>query len=178
MFYKKAVLKNFAHSQESTCVGIRAWCLIKMQATGVFCEHWEIFKNTYFEEHLRTAASEIFTWTFPCMNKQHRKWRRRFLKNKTKHKPFKNSAIWKKLVFSWWLYHCAFRFFFNSVRRHLPYIIKIFWKSLTNEPGPIHKLFNYTVHFVLITWTSELGNAVLYHLYCITNTKFVAHRCI
>ena len=22
------------------------------------CEYWEIFKNTYFEEHLRTAASE------------------------------------------------------------------------------------------------------------------------
>ena len=43
-------------------------CLIKLQAfrpttllqrdsTGVFCEICEIFKITYFEEHLRTAAS-------------------------------------------------------------------------------------------------------------------------
>ena len=23
------------------------------------CEYWEIFKNTYFEEHLHTAASEV-----------------------------------------------------------------------------------------------------------------------
>ena len=23
------------------------------------CEYWEISKNTYFEEHLRTAASEV-----------------------------------------------------------------------------------------------------------------------
>ena len=25
------------------------------------CEYWEIFKNTYFEEHLRTAASEVYS---------------------------------------------------------------------------------------------------------------------
>ena len=30
-----------------------------MTLTQMFsCEYWEIFKNTYFEEHLRTAAAE------------------------------------------------------------------------------------------------------------------------
>ena len=28
--------------------------------TGVFCETCEIFKNTYFEEHLRKTASTEF----------------------------------------------------------------------------------------------------------------------
>ena len=48
------------------------WCLlfIKLQAflltpTQVFsCEYCEIFKNTYLEEHLRSAAS-----TGPCLMK-------------------------------------------------------------------------------------------------------------
>ena len=32
--------------------------LLKRDASaGVFCEYCEIFKNTYFEEHLRMAAS-------------------------------------------------------------------------------------------------------------------------
>ena len=72
-------LKISQYSQENICVGISF--LIKMQAfrapallkwdsnTGVFCKHWEIFKNTYFEEHLQTAASDSFTWTFSYMNK-------------------------------------------------------------------------------------------------------------
>ena len=102
VFHKKAVLKNFVIFTGKTCVGISF--LIKMLAfrheallksdsnSGVFFEYWEIFNNTYFEEHLWTAASESFTWTFSYMNKWHRKWRRRFLKNKTKQnktkKPF------------------------------------------------------------------------------------------
>ena len=36
---------------------------------GAFCKHWEIFKNTKFEVHLRTAASESSTWTFSYMIK-------------------------------------------------------------------------------------------------------------
>ena len=132
---RKLFLKISQYSQENTCVGISF--LIKMQAfrapallkrdsnTGVFCEHWEIFKNTYFEEHLQTAASESFTWTFFYMNKYHRKWRRHFLKNKTKQKPFENSAIWKKLAFSWFsLLFCFSLFPPLHVRRHFSYIIK------------------------------------------------------
>ena len=68
---RKLFLKISQYSQKNTCVGISF--LIKIQAfrepallkrdltKGVFCEHGEIFKNTYFEEHLRTAASENFT---------------------------------------------------------------------------------------------------------------------
>ena len=67
-------LKISQYSQEKTCAGIslliKIWsfrvpALLKRDSnTSVFCELWEIFKNTYFEEHLRTAASESFpTWT-------------------------------------------------------------------------------------------------------------------
>ena len=144
-FTRKLFLKILQYSQENTCVGISF--LIKMQAfrapallkrdsnTGVFCKHWEIFKNTYFEEHLRTAASEIFSWPFSYMNKEHRKWRRRFLKNRTKQKPFENSAIWKKpCLFMMFFIISFFSFPPLHVRRHLPYIIKKqFWNNLTNE---------------------------------------------
>ena len=63
MFYKK---RRFA--QENTCVGVSF--LIKLQAyeacnfikkdpTQAFsCEIFKIFKNTYFEEHLRAAVSQ------------------------------------------------------------------------------------------------------------------------
>ena len=131
---RKLFLKISQYSQENTCVGISF--LIKMQAfrapallkrdsnTGVFCEHWEIFKNTYFEEHLRTAASESFTWFFPALTND-RKWKRRFLKNKTKQKPFENPAIWKKTYLFMVLFIISF-FSFSPlhVRPHLPYIIK------------------------------------------------------
>ena len=68
MFYKKASIKSFA-----TLTGKQlCWrlFLVKLKAsriatllkrdskTGVFCVNSEIFKNTYFEKHLRTAASE------------------------------------------------------------------------------------------------------------------------
>ena len=130
---RKLFLKISQYSQENTCVGIsflikiqafRAPALLKRDSnTGVFCEHWEIFKNTYFEEHLRTAASEIFTWTFFYMNKQHRKWRRCFLKNKTKQKPIENSAILKKLAFSWCSLSVRFSLFlhFTSDGIYLPW---------------------------------------------------------
>ena len=42
---KKLFLKNSQYLQEKTSVGV------------FFCEYCEIFKNTYFEEHLRTALS-------------------------------------------------------------------------------------------------------------------------
>ena len=55
---KKAVLKNFAVFTENTCVGVFSSALLKRDSnTGVLL--CEIFKNTYFEEHLRTAASEL-----------------------------------------------------------------------------------------------------------------------
>ena len=63
---KKAVLKNFAiFTGKHLC---RSLFFIKLQALQLyqketptqvfFCEYCEIFKNTYFEKHLRTTASE------------------------------------------------------------------------------------------------------------------------
>ena len=54
---KKAVLKNFA----IFIVKILSWSLFfnKVVPAQVFsCEYCKIFKNTNFEEHLPTAASE------------------------------------------------------------------------------------------------------------------------
>ena len=62
---KKLFLKISRYSQDDTCVGISF--LIKSHACNfikkgsqhryIFCEYREIYKNTYFEEHLQTAAS-------------------------------------------------------------------------------------------------------------------------
>ena len=66
VFWKK-VLKILEISQENTCAGV---FLVKLQVFSqqVFkketptqmlsCEVWETLKNTYFEEHLLTTASE------------------------------------------------------------------------------------------------------------------------
>ena len=60
-------LKILQTSQESTCVGdllyevvgIQSASFLKETPTQVLpCEVCETFKNIYFEEHLRTAASE------------------------------------------------------------------------------------------------------------------------
>ena len=48
VLWKKLFLKNLQYSQESS----RPETLLKTS------EYWEIFKNTYFEEHL-TAASDF-----------------------------------------------------------------------------------------------------------------------
>ena len=62
---QKAALKNFGIITEKyLCQSLffdKACNFIKGEAPAqVFsCEYWEIFKDTFFEEHLRTAASEI-----------------------------------------------------------------------------------------------------------------------
>ena len=70
VFYRKAVLKDFA-----IFAGINLrWSLFliklcpqlywKETPTQVFsCEYCEIFKSTYFEKHLRTAAS-AYWWLY------------------------------------------------------------------------------------------------------------------
>ena len=57
------LLKILSYSQEKTCAG--DYFLIKvhtsMRPTQVCSsEYWNIFKNTYFKEHLRTAASVLY----------------------------------------------------------------------------------------------------------------------
>ena len=49
--FEKAVHKSFAIFSGNTCVGARLKSVFNS-------EHCEIFYSTYFEEHLRTAASE------------------------------------------------------------------------------------------------------------------------
>ena len=50
VLYKKVVVKNFIHSNIHRKTPVLE--------TLFNSEHCEIFNSTYFEEHLRTAASE------------------------------------------------------------------------------------------------------------------------
>ena len=54
---EKVFLGISQNSQENTCD--RVSFLIKLQAQVFFCESCDIFKNTYFTEHLWTTA---FGW--------------------------------------------------------------------------------------------------------------------
>ena len=66
VFYKKGVLKNLAKfTGKKLCQSL---FLIKLQdnfikketlAQGFSCEFYEIFKNTFFTEHLQTTASKV-----------------------------------------------------------------------------------------------------------------------
>ena len=68
VFYKKSVLKNFAmfsyrkahvlESQKKKYIPEDLQLHLKKAPTQLLsCEYCEIFKNTYFEEHLQTTAS-------------------------------------------------------------------------------------------------------------------------
>ena len=63
--WKKLFLKLLQHSQENMCwvPSTRvAATLLKRESKQMFsCQYCEIFKKTYFEEHLRTAGSVIFS---------------------------------------------------------------------------------------------------------------------
>ena len=65
MFYKKAALKNFAIiHREHLCWRLEGLQLsLKETSTQVlFCDYCEIFKTTFFEKDLRTAAFLLFQW--------------------------------------------------------------------------------------------------------------------
>ena len=68
MFHKKAILKKFVMFKgKHLCRGLffikvaglqASICIEKGASAQMFsCEYREIYKNTYFVEHLRTAAS-------------------------------------------------------------------------------------------------------------------------
>ena len=74
MFHKKAILKKFLIFKEKhLCWGLffievaglqASNCIKNGASTQIFsCEYREIYKNTYFEEHLGMAAS-AFLETF------------------------------------------------------------------------------------------------------------------
>ena len=54
------MLKSLFHK----VTGLKTYIFIKETPTQVFyCEYCEIFKNTYFKEHLSTNASEEITFS-------------------------------------------------------------------------------------------------------------------
>ena len=57
---EKVFLKISQTSQENTCVGVFFYEVFKKETPTrlLSCEVCETFKNTYFEENLRRAASE------------------------------------------------------------------------------------------------------------------------
>ena len=102
----------------------RPLALLKRDSnTGVFCEHWEIFKSTYFEVHLRTAASESFTWTWTSTNNigSEEDVFSKIKQNKNR----SNTQLYEKTcLFMMFFIISLFSFSPLHVRRHLPYIIK------------------------------------------------------
>ena len=60
MFYKKGFLKHFTiFTEKHLCWPASLQLYLKETPTQVFsCEYYEIVKNIYFEEHLRTATLE------------------------------------------------------------------------------------------------------------------------
>ena len=54
---KKGVLKTLQYSQENSCISGLQFYLKETPTLMLSCEYCETFKDTYFEEYLRTAAS-------------------------------------------------------------------------------------------------------------------------
>ena len=88
-----------------------------------------------------------------------------FSKIKQNKNRSKTQLYWKNLPFHDVLYQFVFLFF--STLRQTAFTFhdkKTVLKQLNQwaiNPGPMEKLFTYTIHFALITWISEVGNAVL-----------------
>ena len=60
---KKVFLKVSQYSQINTCAGVSFSQLYSKEtpAQVLSCEYCDIFRNNYFEEHLRITASAKFT---------------------------------------------------------------------------------------------------------------------
>ena len=56
---KKPLVKIRQCLQENICVEISFKYFKETPTQTLSCEYCEIFKKSYFEEHLRTAASEV-----------------------------------------------------------------------------------------------------------------------
>ena len=73
IFFKESVLKNFAKFAKSTVKHLRRSLLssnfVIQETPGLLFsgESYEVFKNTYFVEHLRTAASGHHTTFFTSL---------------------------------------------------------------------------------------------------------------
>ena len=51
------ISKNIFFTEENTCVGVNKFYQKKIPSEVFLWEYCETFKNTYYEEHLRTTAS-------------------------------------------------------------------------------------------------------------------------
>ena len=139
MFHKKAVPKNFTiFTGKHLCWNLffnkmqvfRAPALLKRDSNrGVFCEHWEIFKNTYFEE-IRWFSLELFSlWTNNLWSEEDTFSKIKQNKNRSKTQLYKKTCLFMMFFIS-----SFFSFSPLHARRHFPYMIKKqFWNSLTNE---------------------------------------------
>ena len=99
-------MKILQNSQEKTFTGVITWFFFKVTQAQVFpCEFSEISKNTYFVEHLRTAASKEFRKLLEVYNSfkmlmQHRK----ILKSE-RDTDEPETAAWKRLICFTYMYY-------------------------------------------------------------------------
>ena len=112
---------------EVTCA--KASFLIKLQAIALkkwpwhkmfSCEFSEIFKNTYFEEHLRTTASENHVW-------------------------YGNRRFYILYFWPQYCYNCLLRLKdgFRAIIFHVHgYVFKFFQEQHTFSPKVAHKINN------------------------------------
>ena len=122
------------------------------------------------EKILRTSAKGCF-WDFqlfPIWTNNVESEEDVFSKIKQCKNRSKTQLYEKKLAFSWC--SLSFRFSLFLTSRQTAFALhnnKKVLKQLNQwaiNPGPMEKLsylFTYTVHFVFITWMSELGSALL-----------------
>ena len=170
MFHKKAVLKNFAiftgkHLYRNLFFNKNA----SLQGHSFIKKRLENFLRTPIlkkicERLLLRVSLELFSiWTNNIGSEEDA-----FSKIKQNKNRSKTQLSKKNLPFHDVLYQFVFLFF--STLRQTAFTLhdkKTVLKQLNQwaiNPGPMEKLsylFTYTVHFVLITWISELGNAVL-----------------
>ena len=154
---RKLFLKILQYSQEDTCVGIsysikiqafRAPVLLKRDSnTGVFYEHWEIFKNTYFEEHLRRLLLRFSLELFPIWANNIGIEEDVFSKTK-QNKNRSETQLYENKTCLFMMFFIILFFSFSplQVRRHLPYILnKQFWNNLTNEQLILNQWKNYSL---------------------------------
>ena len=128
---RKLFLKISQYSQENTCVEISF--LIKMQAfrasallkrdskADVFCEHWEIFKNTYFEEHCARLLLKFSLELFPIWVNNIGSEEDVFSKIKQNKNRSKIQLDEKNLPFHDVFYHFVFLFF--STSHQTPFVL-------------------------------------------------------
>ena len=115
VFHKKAVLKNFGiFTGKYLC-----WSVFFNKKAGLqVCSFIKkrVFKNTYFEEHLWTAASENFPWTFSYINKKQEVKKTFSQKKKTK-KTVLILSYMKKTCLYMMFFMISFFLYFSTARQ-------------------------------------------------------------